>query len=141
MRKIDKIVIHCSATPKGRYFDVDDIRRWHVQERGWSNVGYHYIILLDGTIQLGRSIEVVGAHVKGHNLTSIGICYIGGSHGVDTRTQEQKKSLSLLLKTLRLIFKDAEILGHRDFDKVKKDCPSFDAKTEYKFIDLKIKHE
>ena len=136
MRAIKQLVIHCADTPKGQYFDVDDIRRWHVNERGWSDVGYHFVILLDGTIQLGRPIAKIGAHVRGHNLESIGICYIGGANGEDTRTPLQRRSIILLLKTLLLVFPEVEILGHRDFKGVSKLCPSFDAKTEYKFIDL-----
>lgn len=134
MRNIDNLVIHCASTPKGKYFDADDIRKWHVEGNGWSDIGYHFVILLDGTIQLGRKIEVVGSHVKGHNLTSIGICYIGGEDGEDTRTDEQKFSLRMLLTTLKLIFNKADILGHRDFDGVNKSCPSFDAKKEYETI-------
>lgn len=135
MRKIDKIVIHCSATPKGKYFDVDDIRRWHVEENGWQDVGYHFIVLLDGTIQLGRPLAVVGAHTSRFNHDSIGICYIGGGtkgSEEDTRTVEQFKSLFYLLKTLKLIFKEAVILGHRDFPDVTKSCPNFNAMEEYK---------
>lgn len=134
MRKITEIVVHCAATPAGADFDIEDIRKWHVDERGWSDVGYHYVILLDGTIQLGRNLDVVGAHVAGHNLNSIGICYIGGSNGEDTRTDEQKESLEFLLNTLKRIFKKASILGHRDYEGVAKSCPSFDAKEEYKNI-------
>ena len=133
MRKINQIVIHCADTPEGVYFDIKDIRKWHVQERGWSDVGYHYIILLDGTIQLGRDIKTVGAHVGGHNKSSIGICYIGGKHGLDTRSTQQKASLVYLVATLKRIFK-CEVLGHRDFSGVRKYCPSFDAITEYKNI-------
>lgn len=132
MRIINSLVIHCADTPKGVYFDIDDIRKWHVEERGWTDVGYHFIILLDGTIQLGRPMEVPGAHVSGHNSDSLGICYIGGKNGEDTRTIEQIKSLYYLLNTLRLVFKDALILGHRDFEGVSKLCPSFDAQIEYK---------
>ncbi|MGB0880942.1 MAG: N-acetylmuramoyl-L-alanine amidase [Polaribacter sp.] len=132
MRDISQIVVHCAATPEGQYFDANDIRRWHVQERGWSDIGYHYIILLDGTIQFGRPLEQIGAHVAGRNSRSVGICYIGGADGIDTRTEAQKESLLILLKYLKLVFKDAEILGHRDFEGVYKDCPSFDAKNEYK---------
>lgn len=135
MRKINQIVDHCSATPKGKYFDVDDIREWHVKGNGWTDVGYHYIVLLDGTIQLGRPIEVPGAHVSGHNDDTISVCYIGGGtkgNEEDTRTLEQFKSLHYLHQTLKRIFKDAEILGHRDFEGVTKLCPCFDAKEEYK---------
>ena len=133
MRKIKHLVVHCSATPRDKYFDVDDIRDWHVNGNGWLDVGYHFVILLDGTIQLGRPLEVVGAHVQGHNLNSIGVCYIGGGSGVDTRTDMQKESLMYLLKTLKLVFRDAEILGHRDFEGVNKLCPSFSVRSEYKF--------
>lgn len=131
MRLINKIVIHCADTPKGVYFNVDDIRKWHVEERGWSDVGYHYIILLDGTIEKGREDITTGAHVAGHNSSSIGICYIGGGNGEDTRTTAQKASLVHLISVLRRIHTEAEVLGHRDFKGVTKACPCFDAKNEY----------
>lgn len=134
MRDILNIVIHSADTPANKYFDINDIRKWHVEENGWSDVGYHYVILLNGTIQLGRPLNVAGAHVSGHNSKSIGICYIGGGGGIDTRTLEQKESLHYLLTTLKMTFKDAEILGHRDFNEVHKACPCFDAKKEYKYI-------
>lgn len=134
MRSISHIVIHCADTPDGAYFDIKDIRKWHVQEKGWSDVGYHYIILLDGTIQLGRDIKTAGAHVKGYNKNSIGICYIGGGDGEDTRTIAQKVTLIYLVGTLKRTFKDAEVFGHRDFAGVTKKCPCFDSKNEYKNI-------
>ena len=131
MRIINKIVIHCADTPKGVYFNVDDIRKWHVEERGWSDVGYHYIILLDGTIEKGREDNINGAHVQGHNSSSIGICYIGGGNGEDTRTTAQKASLVHLISVLRRIHTTAEVFGHRDFKGVTKACPCFDAQDEY----------
>ena len=134
MREINKLVVHCSATPKGAYFDIEDIRKWHVIENGWQDVGYHFIVLLDGTIQLGRPLSVKGAHVSGHNAHSIGICYIGGGiqgKQEDTRTPEQFRSLLYLLQTLKLIFKDAVILGHKDFPNVTKSCPNFNVMEEY----------
>jgi len=131
MRLINKIIIHCADTPDGADFDVDDIREWHVNERGWSDVGYHYIILLDGTIQKGREDSVNGAHVQGHNSTSVGICYIGGGNSLDTRTTPQKVSLVHLISVLKRMYNNAEVLGHRDFDGVTKECPCFDAKEEY----------
>lgn len=135
-RTINEIIIHCSATPKGRDFGVEDIRRWHKQQ-GWSDVGYHYVIKLDGTIEDGRDVDVVGAHCSGHNLRSIGICYIGGmsqdgSEEEDTRTDAQKKALLTLLFALRDVYPKAAIHGHRDF--AHKACPSFDATKEYKNI-------
>jgi len=130
MRKIDKIIIHCSDTPAGRHDDVDDIRRWH-KARGWSDVGYHYVILIDGTIQKGREDKTVGAHCKGHNSKSIGICYIGGKGG-DTRTCEQKESLIYLIGALKNTHKGSDVYGHRDLSS--KPCPNFDAKTEYQIL-------
>lgn len=131
MRFIDKIVVHCSDTPDGAYFDVEDIRKWHVSERGWSDVGYHYIVLLDGTIEKGREDSVKGAHVRGFNASSIGVCYIGGGNDTDTRTTAQKATLVHLISTLRRLYPDSMILGHRDFKDVTKKCPCFDAEDEY----------
>ncbi len=130
MRQITSLVIHTADTPAGKFFNADDIRSWHIK-RGWSDIGYHYVILLDGTIELGRQINVIGAHVAGHNSNSIGICYIGGGGGEDTRTEAQKTSLIFLLNTLKLMFKKADILGHRDFEGVTKSCPNFNAIAEY----------
>lgn len=136
MRQITEIIIHCADTPEGRDVRADEIRRWHKNERGWSDIGYHYVIDLDGTIEAGRDVETAGAHCTGHNAKSIGICYVGGCdaqmHPKDTRTDEQKASLLLLLKYLRQRYPKAKIYGHRDF--AQKACPSFDAKNEYKEI-------
>jgi len=131
MRDISKIVVHCSATPKGEYFDAKDIKRWHLAN-GWRDIGYHYVILLDGTIQNGRDLKIQGAHVRGFNRGSIGVCYIGGKGGEDTRTNAQKNSLVYLIGTLKKTFKKATVLGHRDFPNVIKSCPCFNAKNEYK---------
>lgn len=136
MRKIDKIIIHCSATPEFKDFDVEDIRDWHVNGNGWSDVGYHYIIKLDGEIQTGRPVKKIGAHVKGKNRSSIGVCYIGGmdkfmSEWIDTRTEKQKESLLILIKDLQDKFPGSIVYGHKDFTN-KKLCPSFNAKEEYK---------
>lgn len=136
MRQITEIIIHCADTPEGRDVKADEIRRWHKNERGWSDIGYHYVIDLDGTIEAGRDLETAGAHCTGHNAKSIGICYVGGCDAQmqpkDTRTEEQKASLLLLLKYLRQRYPKAKIYGHRDF--AQKACPSFDAKNEYKEI-------
>jgi N-acetylmuramoyl-L-alanine amidase len=138
MRKINSIIVHCSATPEGRDVNIETIRGWHVNERGWSDIGYHYVIELDGAIKKGRPINVQGAHTKGHNKDSIGICYVGGTEQdinipKDTRTDAQKESLTKLLLELKTSdYCDAVIYGHRDF--ASKACPSFDAKKEYKYI-------
>ena len=133
MRTIKELIVHCTATPEGKYFDAADIDRWHKQ-RGWSGNGYHFVILLDGTIEYGRDLKKSGAHTRGRNSTSIGITYIGGmdanmQKAKDTRTEAQKESMLLLLKTLKKLHPEAVIYGHRDFSSKK--CPSFDAKTEY----------
>ena len=102
MRKINKLIVHCSATPEYKNFDVNDIREWHVKGNGWSDCGYHYVIKLDGTLQEGRPVEKIGAHCAGHNRDSIGVCYIGGmdknmKEWKDTRTPEQTETLHDLL--------------------------------------------
>ena len=132
-RFINEIIIHCSATPAGKDYTVDDIRWWHKQQ-GWTDIGYHYVIYRDGTIHEGRSIDIAGAHCTGHNTHSIGVCYIGGVQRngktpSDTRTHAQKEALARLLGELKVIYPIARIHGHRDF--ANKACPSFDATREY----------
>lgn len=138
MRKIQYLVIHCSATPEGKEVSVDDIDQWH-KKRGWSGIGYHYVISLDGSVYAGRPESKQGAHVKGYNRHSIGICYIGGMDKVgefkDTRTIAQRESLNNLLLVLSKKYPKAKILGHRDFKGVKKQCPGFDAIGEYADIE------
>lgn len=133
MRTINKIIIHCADTPEGRDDKAADIKRWHTlpppKGNGWKDIGYHYVIDLDGTIEPGRPVEQVGSHCSGHNADSIGICYIGGKTK-DTRTDEQKASLLILLKYLVAKYPGVTIYGHKDFN-AGKNCPSFDAKTEY----------
>lgn len=136
MRKINQIIIHCSDTIEGKNFTVDDIRRWH-KARGWTDIGYHYVVYLDGSIHKGRNEEVVGAHCEGHNAHSIGVCYIGGKEAgtfkaKDTRTKAQKEALIHLLMKLVCKYPDAEIVGHCDLANRK--CPCFDAKNEYRNI-------
>lgn len=133
MRKINSIIVHCSATPEAKPFTVADIDRWH-RQRGFASIGYHYVVYLDGSIHTGRPLSQVGAHCQGHNVNSIGVCYIGGmtadsKHPKDTRTPEQKLALIELLKHLKQQFPKAVIHGHRDF--AAKACPSFDATKEY----------
>lgn len=110
-----------------------EIKRWHTEERGWSDIGYHWVVELDGSLHAGRPEEISGAHCKGHNSSSIGICYVGGSdsegNSKDTRTEGQRDALVALIKEILDRYPDAEVFGHRDFST--KACPSFDAKTEY----------
>lgn len=131
MRSIDEIVVHCAATPAGKPFRAADIDRWH-RERGWSGIGYHYVICLDGSIEPGRELEEAGAHVAGHNANSIGICLIGGVDAsgkpANTFNARQFDALELVLRGLKARWPLAKILGHRDFPGVAKACPSFDVR-------------
>lgn len=135
MRKINEIIVHCTATKAGQHFDVNDVRRWHLQ-RKFKDIGYHFLILLDGTVQQGRPLAEAGAHCTGHNTNSIGVCYVGGldasGNPADTRTPEQRIALRNLFTTLRRQFPTAVIHGHRDF--AAKACPCFNATEEYKFL-------
>lgn len=135
MRTITLIIIHCSDTPEGRNDTIDDIRSWHIKERKFKDIGYHFVVHLDGSIHHGRPISQIGAHCSNHNAHSIGICYIGGKtkdmkQAKDTRTDEQKESMRKLLKELKHQFPNVVIAGHKDF--ANKDCPCFDASKEYK---------
>ena len=124
------IILHCSATREGQDIKAKTIKQWH-KDRGFDDIGYHYVIDLDGTIEKGRDEELVGAHCKGHNSTSIGICYVGGCDKnmkpKDTRTPEQKRSMLSLVRKLVNKYKIpvTQIWAHHDFDKHKA-CPSFD---------------
>lgn len=133
MRTVNLIIIHCSATREGKAYTVADIDRWH-RNRGMKGIGYHFVVYLDGTVHSGRPLEQVGAHCKGHNNQSVGVCYIGGiaadgKSPKDTRTAEQRQGLIRLLRQLRVLFPKAAIKGHRDF--APKACPCFDATAEY----------
>lgn len=136
MREINKLIVHCTATPEGRHTTVEDIRKWH-KDRGWIDIGYHIVIYLDGTVHEGRDIELQGAHCKGYNKKSIGIAYVGGVDKIDykakdTRTEAQKEALVDMLEYFKTLFPDAEVFGHNDFSS--KACPSFNAKKEYENI-------
>ena len=136
MRAINKIIVHCTATPEGRAVTVTDIDGWH-RARGFSGIGYHYLILLDGEIRTGRAMEKAGAHTTGQNANSIGICYVGGlardgKTPKDTRTRAQREALIALIAELKQTFPSATVHGHREF--ANKACPCFDARAEYEKI-------
>lgn len=128
MRKINEIILHCSATREGKAFTVSDIDRWH-RERGWKGCGYHYVITLDGKVEAGRPEQIAGAHCNGRNSESLGICYIGGCDLVgkpkDTRTPAQKESMKTLVRQLMMAHKiDIDnVRCHNEF--APKACPSF----------------
>lgn len=133
--KTTEIIVHCTATPAGHNFTADEIRGWHLA-RGWEDIGYHYIILLDGTICQGRQESLVGAHCVGHNHRSVGVAYVGGldEHGIyplDSRTPGQRLALGLLLERLHCRYPEATLHGHREF--ANKACPCFKVQ-EYNYI-------
>lgn len=127
MRPIDLIVIHCSATPPDMDIGVSQIREWH-KDRGWRDIGYHFVDRRDGKIEIGRPLDQIGAHVKDHNETSIGICLVGGINAEGTAefnfTMPQMVWLSDLLNKLARDYPEARICGHQDLDPGK-DCPCF----------------
>ena len=133
-RKINLIVIHCSATRCDRSFPLEAVIACH-RARGFATVGYHYYVTRDGTVHAGRPLYQEGAHATGYNRHSIGVCYEGGlnAQGVpaDTRTAAQKDTLLKLMNRLKTDYADARIIGHRDLPDVHKDCPCFDAEREY----------
>ena len=131
MRRIDKIILHCSATLPGQRVDVETITRWHKQ-RGFKTIGYHFFIDKSGTIHAGRPLTMVGAHCKGHNANSIGICYEGGLNKegkpLDTRTILQRIAMKELVAQLQGQFPGATVHGHREF--ANKACPCFEVRSE-----------
>ena len=136
MRTINLIVIHCSATREDRPFPVTSLIACHAARFGYT--GYHYYITRDGRVYQTRHENLPGAHARHYNQHSIGVCYEGGldRHGepADTRTPEQKAALWHLLKSLKLDYPDAKILGHCELPGVTKRCPCFPASKEYASI-------
>lgn len=128
MRKIEKIIVHCTATPSGRHVTVEQVTQWH-KARGFRTIGYHYLVYLDGSVHHGRPLEEVGAHCTGQNARSIGVCYVGGIdrdslRPADTRTDAQRMALRQLVADLQRRFPGASLHGHREF--APKACPCFD---------------
>lgn len=125
------IVVHCSASQPKAKVDASVIERWH-RERGFLMIGYHYVILRDGVVQYGRKLDQPGAHAEGFNNKSIGICLVGGinekGEPENNFTHEQFVALKGLIAGNRVVFPNAEVLGHRDLPGVKKACPSFDVR-------------
>lgn len=141
MRKIDYIVVHCTAGPQAQ--TTKSIIDYWRNKLKWRTVGYHYIIDADGKVEQLQQLENQTNGVAGYNANSVHVCYKGGWNGTDTRTPEQKKALILVLRDLKKRFPAAKIRGHRDFspdrngdgkitpDEWIKLCPCFDAKAEY----------
>ena len=133
MRNIELIVVHCSATREDRRYSLEQLIRDHAVRFGFT--GYHYYITREGQLYQTRHENLPGAHVRHYNQHSIGVCYEGGLDAAgrpkDTRTEAQKHALWALLKSLKVDYPNAVILGHRDLPHVAKACPCFDAKKEY----------
>lgn len=131
MRAIDKIIIHCSATPPDMDIGAKEIRNWHVKGNGWSDIGYHWVIRRNGELEAGRDLSKAGAHTQGHNKNSIGVCLVGGvtkgNKPENNFKVRQFQTLRLYLKVCRALYKNATIHGHNEF--ANKACPSFDIET------------
>lgn len=127
--KTDYLVVHCSATPPDMDIGAAEIRRWHVENNGWRDIGYHFVIRRSGALEAGRAIDDVGAHVAGVNDRSIGVCLVGGvdasNKPADNFTAAQRITLDAVLRMLVKAYPGAVVRGHRDF--ANKACPSFDA--------------
>jgi N-acetylmuramoyl-L-alanine amidase len=129
-KSTEYIVVHCAATPPSMDIGVSEIDRWH-RARGWVGVGYHFVVRRDGTLEKGRDIDAVGAHVKGYNNKSVGICLVGGVMEEDKKTpednftQNQFDTVTALLKKLHDMYPESKIVGHRELD-AGKACPCFD---------------
>lgn len=129
MRQLHTIVIHCTAAREGSGQTVADVRRVHIK-RGWSDIGYHFLVDDDGQPQVGRPLDRVGAHARGLNRGSVGIAYTGGlaasGVGLSGPNREQAQGLRFLVDSLQMIFPTiTRVIGHRDVP-AKKDCPCFD---------------
>jgi len=128
MRDITQHIIHCSDTPEGRHTTVEDIKKWHTDPKpkgnGWSDIGYHFVIYVDGSLHAGRNIQAPGAHAYGFNKNSIGTCIVGNGYP----NPAQLVALKQLDKAARMFFGPIETLGHCDLKGVKKTCPNFDVR-------------
>lgn len=119
---VNLIVIHCSATDN-KYAAVD-IHKLHLQF-GWDGIGYHKVILRSGKVENGRPEYWIGAHVKGKNVNSLGVCLVGNSDF----TKKQFLALEKILIRWKILYPKAKIVGHRDTGNTEKTCPNFDVKN------------
>lgn len=130
MRPLNSIILHSTATPEGRDVTVEEIRNWHI-DRGWADIGYHFVIYRNGIIKLGRPLSEQGAHTLGHNEDSIGVVYVGGTdesgNAKDTRTLQQKISMRLFIAYLKARHGIKTVLGHKQCTHT--ECPSFDVEV------------
>lgn len=143
---IKYLVVHCSATKPNQFIGAHEIDLWH-KDRGWSGIGYHYVIRRDvnnvgSYLERGRPLNIIGAHVLGYNTSSIGICMVGGLDDIGNPdanyNQYQYDNLFWTLKYLSALFPNTQIIGHRDFPEVAKACPCFDVKSWWKSITIQL---
>ena len=136
----DTIIVHCSATKPNQDVTVEDIRRWHVEGNGWSGIGYNYVITRDGVLHNGRDLDgdgdtedEIGAHARGFNRNSIGICLVGGINKngeADANfTFKQYEVLKHLVDDIKTRHDIMTVIGHRDIPSSGKACPSFDVEA------------
>ena len=127
-KSTDYIVIHCAATKASMDIGLTEIRKWHVQDNGWRDVGYHNIIRRNGEVELGRRIRDTGAHAAGYNHKSVSVCMVGGmaedNSAENNFTAQQWTALLDLVKQLKSNYPDADVIGHNEISE--KECPSFD---------------
>jgi N-acetylmuramoyl-L-alanine amidase len=131
-RHINLIVVHCSATPPSMDIGVRVIDKWH-RENGWEGCGYHFVVRRNGLVESGRDLMKIGAHAKGNNHNSIGLCLIGGVDNYhqpeNNYTKAQMDTLKFMLEKLSEQFAGIAIVGHHDLQGAHKDCPCFDVKA------------
>ena len=122
------LVVHCSATKPSMDIGLREIKRWHVDDNGWRDVGYHYIIRRNGEVELGRSNRDTGAHAAGYNHKSVSLCMVGGmaedNSAENNFTAQQWTALLDLVKQIKVDYPEANVIGHNEISK--KECPSFD---------------
>ena len=130
MREINLIAVHGAATGAGMDIGAEEITRWHTDKpprgNGWSDIGYHYVIRRDGALEAGRPVAKAGAHIRGHNANSIGVCLVGSGHPRPNYTAPQYIALHGLLTQLIRKHPNARIAGHFELDAGKPHCPGFD---------------
>lgn len=147
--RTDYIVFHCSATPPSQDIGAQEINGMHLA-RGWSGIGYHYVVRRNGDIELGRPLWAVGAHVKGFNTNSVAVCWVGGvnedGEPEDNRTPVQKEIMAGIAIALKLTYREAQLKGHRDFSpdvdgdgeieewEWMKACPCFDVEEWWESV-------
>ena len=128
-KETNTVVVHCSATKPSQDVTFDTIKRWHLMERAFIDIGYHWVIERDGSVKQGRAVDDWGAHAKGHNHQSVGICLVGGLNDDgqpdDNFTVLQKRMLKFLVTGCQGLWPDVVVKGHYHLNG-DKDCPCFD---------------